>query len=87
MSLFTNAKISPEGQINATDLKKISRDTLIFLAAPLLMYFGQLSGTLSQHSVILLPDLIPTILTIGAIEGWAIGIVINFLLKLSDGSK
>lgn len=88
MSLFfTTAKISPEGKLNVTDLRKIFRDTLIFFAAPILMYLAQLSGTLALNKIILFPDLVPTLLTIGALEGWAIGIVINFILKLQDGTK
>ncbi len=87
MFLFTTKKISPQGKVNETDLRKIARDTMIFLAAPALIYFGQLSGTLAQNGVILFPDLVPTLLTIGAIEGWAIGIAINFFLKLKDGNK
>lgn len=87
MNLFTEAKVSPVGQVNKADLQKIARDTAIFFAAPILMYVGQLSGTLSINHVVLFPDLAPTLTTIGAIEGWLIGIIINFFLKLRDGSK
>ncbi len=87
MPLFTTAKVSPEGSVNKADLRKITRDALIFFAAPLLIYFSQISGTLAQNGIVLFHDLIPTLLTIGAIEGWAIGIAVNFLLKLNDGSK
>ncbi len=87
MELYTTAKVSPPGKVNKADLKKIARDTAIFFAAPILVYFGQLSGVLAQNKVIVWPDLVPSIGTIGAIEGWAIGIAINFFLKLRDGSK
>lgn len=85
--LYTTAKVSPQGQVNKADLKKIMRDTVIFFAAPILTYVGQLSGTLANNGVILVPDLVPTLLTIGAIQGWAIGIVVNFFLKFNDGTK
>lgn len=87
MFLYTNKKISPEGRVNEKDLKKIARDTLIFFAAPLLMYLGQLSGTLSQNGFLTGTDLLPTLITIGAIQTWLLGIGINFLLKLQDGRK
>ncbi len=87
MILFSEAKISPKGTVNTKDLKKILRDTLIFFGAPILMYLSQLMGTLNVNKVLLLPDFIPTILTIGAMEGWLIGIAINFFLKFQDGTK
>lgn len=87
MKLFTEAKVSPVGQVNKKDLAKILRDTLIFFAAPILIYFGQLSGTLTNNGVITMSDLLPTLVTLGAIQGWFIGIAINFFLKLQDGSK
>lgn len=87
MNIFTTAKVSPVGTVNKADLQKIARDTFVFFAAPILTYFGQLSGTLSQKGVLLFSDFVPTLITIGAIEGWAIGIGINFFLKLNDGKK
>lgn len=87
MNIFTNAKVSPAWKLNIADLRKITRDTLIFFAAPILTYVGQLSGTLSQNHIVLVHDLVPSFVTIGAIEGWAIGIAINFFLKLKDGTK
>jgi hypothetical protein len=87
MILYTDNKVSPVGKVNKADLLKIGRDTLIFFLAPTLMYVAQLSGTLSNNGVILLADLAPTLATIGAIQGWMIGVVINFTLKLQNGSK
>lgn len=84
MKVFTDAKVSPVGQVNKTDLKRIARDTVIFFAAPALMYLGQVQGTLAQNQIVGLNDLIPNLVTIGAIEGWAIGIAINFFLKFSN---
>lgn len=87
LPLYTQAKVSPQGTVNKADLQKIARDAAIFLAAPILVYFGQLSGTLGQKGVVLIPDLAPTLGTIGAMEGWFIGVVINFFLKLNDSKK
>lgn len=87
MEIYTNKKVSPFGQVNKTDLKKIARDTAIFFAAPVLMYLAQLTGTLNQNHIINLNDFIPNLTTIGTIEGWAIGIVINFFLKLSNSKE
>ena len=87
MMLYTDKAVSPRWTVNKADLIKILRDTAIFFGAPTLMYLGQLSGTLTQHGVLKLPDLTPTVMTIGAIEGWAISIAINFFLKLNDPGK
>lgn len=84
---FTDAKTSKVGFVNKEDIKKIIRDTIIFFAAPLLMYAGQLSSTLALKHIILGPDFVPNLTTIGTIEGWAIGIVINYLLKLNNGKE
>lgn len=87
MEIYTNAKVSPVGKVNKEDLQRIVIATLIFLAAPILLYAAQLQGTLTQNHVLFFSDLVPNLMTIGAIEGWFIGIIINFFLKLSDGKK
>ena len=87
MFLYSNQKNSPAGSVNKADLKKIATDTVIFFAAPLLMYVAQLNGTLGNNGFLNGVDFIPTTATIGAIQGWFIGIVINFILKLRDGNK
>ena len=84
MKIFTQAKVSPAGQVNSTDLKKIARDTAIFFAAPVLMYLAQVQGSLSQDGIVTLNDLVPSLMTIGAIQGWGISIIINFFLKFSN---
>lgn len=87
MDIYTDKKVSPVGKVNKKDLLKIARDTARFFAAPALMYLAQLQGTLTQNHTLILTDFIPSTLTIGAIYGWAIGIAINFFLKLRDGGK
>ena len=85
MNIFTTESIAPKWQVNQQDLIKIGKSTLIFFAAPILMYLAQLVASLSETHVLLLKDFIPNLATLGTIEGWAIGIAINFFLKLRDG--
>jgi len=85
--IFTKAKISPVGTVNKKDLKKIALDTARFFVAPVLMYLAQLTGTLSINKVLLGVDFVPSLMTIGAIQGWGIGVGINFFLRLRDGGK
>ena len=61
MKIYTTAKISPKGQVNKTDLKKLARDTVIFFAAPTLMYLGQLQGTIAQNQFVGFNDMIPNL--------------------------
>jgi hypothetical protein len=84
MFLYTTKDVSPTGTVNRKDLKKIARDTLIFFAAPITVYVLQVSNTLTQNGIVYASDLMPTVMTVGAIQGWLIGIVINFLLKLQN---
>lgn len=87
MNLYTEAKVSPVGKVNAADLKKIALNTAQFFSAPALIYFAQLMGTLNTNHFLLIPDFIPGLMTVGAIEAWAIGIAVNFFLKFNDGKK
>lgn len=87
MDIYTEKKVSPVGQVNKSDLKKIARDTAIFFAAPILTYLAQLTGSLNQNGVVGISDLTPSLVTIGSVQGWFFGIVVNFFLKLSDGKK
>lgn len=87
MNIFTQAKVSPVGKVNIVDIQNIVRSTAIFFAAPILIYLAQLTGTLTQSHIILGNEFLPNTMTVGAIEGWAVGIAINFFLKLRDGSK
>lgn len=87
MFLFTKAKVSPQGTVNTADLSSIARSTAIFFAAPALMYLAQLTGTLNQNHFISLSEFIPSWTTLGTIEGWAIGILINLFLKFQNGAN
>mgnify|MGYP001607192688 CR=1 FL=1 len=79
--------MSPAWKVNKEDLWRWFLQTVIFFTAPALMYLAQLQGTLAQNKFLLLNDFIPNLVTIGGIEGWAIGVAINFFLKLRDGKK
>ena len=87
MILFTNNKVSKVWQLNPDELKKIAKYTAIFFAAPVLMYLVQLQGDMNSNGIITLKDMAPNAITIVAIQGWFLGIVINFFLGLSKGSK
>ncbi len=87
MNIYSKAKISPSGKVNEKDLKKIARDTAIFFAAPSLMYLAQLTGSLNANHILYFHDFIPNSMTIGTIEGWAIGILINFFLRLNNSKE
>ena len=73
---------SEKGKLNWNDIKQIAKWTAIFFAAPVLMYLAQLEGQLDKGVI---TTLIPNANTIGAIEGWALGILINFFLSLKEG--
>jgi hypothetical protein len=40
--LFTNKKVSPVGQVNSEDLKKVLRNAVVFSAPALAVFFAQL---------------------------------------------
>lgn len=84
MILFTNNKVSPQWKVNPADIKRIAIQTAIFFAAPTLMWLAQIQGVLAHNGIAYLSDFVPNSMTVGAIEGWAIGIAINFFLKLSN---
>lgn len=85
MLFWTNKKVSPVGTVNKLDLESIAKSTVIFLAAPALLYLGQLQGDLSNNQII--TSFYPNLVTVGAIQGWLLGVVINFFLKFTNGSK
>lgn len=85
--IFTNKAVSPVGEVNPTDLRKIARDTAIFLIPVFLIYLSQLQGGMNSNGIITLKDMAPTAVTIGAIETWVLGILTNIVLKLSNGSS
>lgn len=85
--IFTKAKVSPKWTVNKEDIKKIAVDTARFFSVPLLMYLAQLTGTLNNNNVLVAADFIPSLVTIGAIQGWGLGILVNFFLKFSNEKK
>ncbi len=87
MNLWSNAKISPVGKVNEKDIKKILLDTLRFFSAPVVMYLLQVQGTLMSSGGLGFKDLIPSAITLGAIYGWGLGILLNVFLKFRDGTK
>lgn len=86
MNIFTDAKISPAGKVNAEDLKRWGHNLLVFLAPLGVIYLLQLSGAL-QNGALTLKSLIPTPVTQGALELYVVNAVLDFLRKLMDGKK
>jgi len=74
---------SKQWTINNRDIKDIIKWTAIFFAAPILIYFAQITADLETNKII--TTLVPNAVTIGAIESWAVGIAINFFLSLKKG--
>jgi hypothetical protein len=86
VDIYTEKKVSPVGQVNKADLNKWVRNMAIFLAPLGIVYLGQISMTL-QTGALGLRDFIPTPVTLGAIELYVINSILDFLKKLTDGSK
>lgn len=86
--IMSDAKVSPKWKLNVADLKKIAIYTAKFFSIPIVMYLGQLVSTnTSASGFTALKDLVPNTVTLGGIYGWALGIALNFFLKLNDGSS
>ena len=84
---FTEAKNSKAGFLNQEDLHKLCKNMLIFLTPTLVLYGGQLLGSLNSHTVLSLADLIPSSFVIGAFEGYLISTFMDYLKKLNAGGK
>lgn len=81
--LYTEAKNSPVGKVNSTDLKEWGNNLLIFLAGLALVYLLQLNGVL-QNRNLAWNDLIPTQMTWGAIELYVFNAIIGLLKKFTN---
>lgn len=84
---FTEAEVSKKGFLNIEDLKKMVRNMLVFLTPSILLYGAQLLGSLNDHILLSLNDLIPSPYVIGAFQGYLISTVLDYLKKLNDGGK
>lgn len=82
MILFSKDKVSPKWKVNVDDLKRMLKNSLIFISPAILIYLSQIQGNLDNLSF---DSLKPNAMTIGAIWAWFLGIVIDFFRKLSDG--
>lgn len=83
MDLYTDAKVSPTGQVNKADLKQVVHNMVVFLAPLGVVYLLQISGVL-QHGLLTLKDLIPTQATQGAIELYVVNSVMDLLRKFQN---
>ena len=84
---FTEADVSKKGFINKEDLHKLGRNLLIFLIPTILLYAGQLTFALTDHTALTPQDLIPSAQVIGAFEGYIIAAVLDYLKKLNNGKE
>lgn len=83
MKIFTAQKVSPRGKLNNTDLNKIKNNMIVFTVPILLIYLQQLTISLSG-GVLDMQDLIPTGMTMGAIQAYVIATLIDVLKKLNN---
>ncbi len=81
---LTDAKVAGVGFLNRGDIGKLVRNFLIFLSPIVILYGVQLTGALSEHTVLKISDVIPGLAVIGAFEAHIIGTVLDYLRKLND---
>jgi hypothetical protein len=88
MSLFSKAKVSPEGKLNKADISKWLRNLLVFLAPVFIIYLMQVQGLLAQEGhTFSVSDFIPSVFTRGAMTLYVVNGLIDILRKFLDGSK
>ena len=81
---FTEAKVSKSGFLNKEDLKKMLKNGLVFFVPVVLLYGAQLTGAMTDHTILKLTDFIPSSFVIGAFEAHIIGTVLDYLKKLNQ---
>jgi hypothetical protein len=73
--IYTTAKVSPSGMLNAEDLKKWGMNLLIFVAPTLAIFFGQLGMGVSWKLAV----------PVAALALWQA--LADFFKKLNAGKK
>ncbi len=86
MEIFTNAKVSPAGQVNKRDLKSWVTNLVVFLAPLGIVYLLQINATL-QNGALGWNDFIPTTATLGAIQLYCVNAALDLLRKFTDAKK
>lgn len=86
MDIYTNAKISPAGQVNKKDLKSWLTNMVVFLAPLGIIYLLQVNVTL-QNGPVRWSDFVPTPTTIGAIQLYFVNAALDLLRKFTDSKK
>lgn len=86
MDLYTNAKVSPSGQVNKKDLQSWLTNMVVFLAPLGIVYLLQVNATL-QNGPIGWQDFVPTSATVGAIQLYLVNAGLDLLRKFTDSKK
>lgn len=82
--IYTNAKVSPVGQVNKEDLISWGKNVLIFLIPVGVVYLLQLQSVLQSNGFLDVKDFIPSAMTVGAMEGYVIGQLLALLKKFAN---
>lgn len=77
--------VSEKWKLTKTDLSKWGKNLVVFLFPLLLVYFAQLTGFLQTHESLSLQGLVPTKVTLGAIELYALNALVDLIKKWSSG--
>lgn len=77
--------MSKKDALNFQDIKNQCKTAFEWLLPLVGIYVLQLQGTLSAKGVILLSDLKPTLITVGAMELWALNQVYGLLKRYKAG--
>jgi hypothetical protein len=79
---------SPAGTLNSRDWKKWGEDSLYFFLSVLVIYLTSFAATLSLPNHIFdLMDLVPNLLTWGAILNYVINTIQNLIRKRNNGKE
>lgn len=87
MLLYTNKSVSPRGKINLEDLQDWLYHALKYAAPVGVMYLAQIGLALQDHQALRLSDLVPTLVTQGAVEAWVLSQGLALLSKFNNDKK
>lgn len=85
-NLISEAKVSPRWKINKEDIDKWLLGLRDFLVPLSFIYVMQVFASV-QNGPLSLNDLIPTQLTVGAIELYILNAIVGLYRKFQDGKK
>ncbi len=85
-NLISNAKVAPQWKLNAADINAWLLGVRDFLIPLALIYVLQVYASV-QNGPLGVNDLIPTQITIGALELYILNQILGILRKFSDNGK